>query len=131
MERAMTLPAQYAWLSKEGGPRMLVEALNLFGTVEMPGNADSPVILGCAKEVGLDRVYSHDAIPWCGLFMAVVAKRAGKVLPKNPLWALNWQTFGTAKPSTGAMLGDVLTFVREGGGHVAMYVGEDDEAFHL
>jgi uncharacterized protein (TIGR02594 family) len=120
----------YAWLAKEGAPKMLVEALKLFGTIEMPGNADSPVILAWAKEVGLDRVYSHDAIPWCGLFMAVVARRAGKALPQDPLWALNWAHFGTSQPLGGAMLGDVLTFKRQGGGHVSMYVGEDASAFH-
>jgi cell wall-associated NlpC family hydrolase len=29
------------------------------------------------------------------------------------------------------MLGDVLVFRRGGGGHVALYVGEDEEAFHV
>lgn len=63
--------------------------------------------------------------------MAVVAKRAGKDVPANPLWALNWQNFGMPMPHAGALLGDVLTFVRNGGGHVALYVGEDGEAFHV
>jgi uncharacterized protein (TIGR02594 family) len=110
---------------------MIVEALKLYGTLEMPGNADNPVIMGWANEVGLGRVYSHDAVPWCGLFMAVVAQRAGKTLPRDPLWALNWAKFGVAQPKGGAMLGDVLTFVRDGGGHVALYVGEDGGAFHV
>lgn len=126
----MTLPANYAWLANEGAPKMLVEALKLYGTIEMPGNADSPVILGWAADTGLARVYSHDAIPWCGLFMAKVALMAGKALPTNPLWALNWANFGTPKLITEAMLGDVLTFKRNGGGHVSMYVGEDPTAFH-
>lgn len=30
----MPLPVQYAWLSKEPGPKMLLEALKLFGTIE-------------------------------------------------------------------------------------------------
>jgi hypothetical protein len=29
------------------------------------------------------------------------------------------------------MLGDVLVFVRNGGGHVGLYVGEDETAFHV
>lgn len=123
------LPAQYAWLSKEAGPKMLVEALKLFGTLEVPGPKDNPVILAWAAEVGLSRTYSHDSIPWCGLFMAVVAKRAGKAVVDSPLWALSWADFG--KPvSGGAMLGDVLTSKRNGGGHVALYVGEDAGAYH-
>jgi cell wall-associated NlpC family hydrolase len=29
------------------------------------------------------------------------------------------------------MLGDVLVFQRTGGGHVGLYVGEDEAAFHV
>jgi hypothetical protein len=29
------------------------------------------------------------------------------------------------------MLGDILTFKRNGGGHVGFYVGEDKECFHV
>jgi uncharacterized protein (TIGR02594 family) len=124
----MALPAQYAWLSDEDGPRMLLEALALFGTLEGAGTRDNPTILSWAKEVGLSKTYSHDSIPWCGLFMAVVAHRAGKEVVDSPLWALAWADFG--KPSPSPMLGDVLTFKREGGGHVALYVGEDTSAYH-
>jgi uncharacterized protein (TIGR02594 family) len=74
-------------------------------------------------------VYEADSIPWCGLFMAVVAKRAGKEVPAHPLWALSWSAFGT-KPGAPA-LGDVLLFTRSGGGHVGLYVGEDGSAFHV
>lgn len=125
----MTLPAQYAWLSKEPGPRMLVEALKLFGTVEAPGARDNPTILAWAAEIGLSKTYSHDSIPWCGLFIGVVAKRAGKSVVDSPLWALSWADFGVASPVP--MLGDVLTFKRDGGGHVALYVGEDAGAYHV
>jgi uncharacterized protein (TIGR02594 family) len=125
----MTLPSQYAWLAKEPGPKMLVEALKLFGTVEAPGARDNPIIIEWAAEVGLGKTYSHDSIPWCGLFMAVVAKRAGKTVVDSPLWALSWADFG--KPTTGAMLGDVMTFKRDGGGHVGLYVGEDQGAYHV
>lgn len=125
----MTLPAQYAWLSKETGPRMIVEALKLFGTVEAAGSKDNPIILAWAAEIGLAKTYSHDSIPWCGLFIGLVAKRAGKDVVDSPLWALSWADFG--KPAAGApMLGDVLAFKRDGGGHVALYVGEDAGAYH-
>jgi len=124
----VVVPARYAWLQKEPGPKMLLEAMNLYGTLESPGSKDNPVILGWAAEVGLTKSYSHDAIPWCGLFMAVVAKRAGKPVVDSPLWALSWANFGV--PSKAPMLGDVLTFKRNGGGHVALYVGEDASAYH-
>jgi uncharacterized protein (TIGR02594 family) len=133
------LPSRYGWLARESGPKMLVEALKLFGTMEAPGSANNPTIIAWAKEVGgeVADVYKADSIPWCGLFMAVVATRAGKEIPKHPLWALSWSAFG-AKPapdpdqgSPAAALGDVLVFVRNGGGHVGLYVGEDASAFHV
>jgi uncharacterized protein (TIGR02594 family) len=125
------LPKKYKWLSSEGAPKMLVEALKLYGTLESPGTADNPVIISWAQEVGgsVDDVYKADSIPWCGLLMAIVAKRAGKTPPKEPLWALNWGTFGVRTEE--AMLGDVLVFVRKGGGHVGLYCGEDEKCFHV
>jgi uncharacterized protein (TIGR02594 family) len=125
----MALPAQYQWLAREPGPKMIVEALKLFGTIEGAGAKDNPIILAWASEVGLAKTYSHDSIPWCGLFIAVVAKRAGKEIADSPLWALSWADFGKPAPG-GPMLGDILTFKRNGGGHVALYVGEDPNAFH-
>jgi uncharacterized protein (TIGR02594 family) len=124
----MTLPAAYAWLADEPGPRMLAEALKLHGTLETPGWRDNPVIMAWAKETGV-RGYSADSVPWCGLFMAVVALRAGKEPPPKPLWALNWARWGEngGQPE----LGDVLVFVRPGGGHVGLYVGEDGIAYHV
>lgn len=125
------LSERYGWLARESGPRMLVEALKLFGTLEKPGAADNPTIIAWAKEVGgeVADVYKADSIAWCGLFMAVVAKRAGKDFPAHPLWALSWSAFG-AKADAPA-LGDVLVFTRNGGGHVGLYVGEDASAFHV
>lgn len=130
----MSLPSAYAWLAKESGPVMLHEALKLYGTHETPGSADNPVIMGWAKEVGV-KGYTHDStVPWCGLFVALVAKRAGwDYSPQeNPLWALNWAKWG--RPSPAPSLGDVLVFKRQTAtgvaGHVALYVGEDASAFH-
>ena len=74
--------------------------------------------------------FTDDAIPWCGLFMAVVAKRAGKLVMEGPLWTRNWAKFGKAADE--AKLGDVLVFRRgESSGHVGLYVGEDYGAFHV
>ena len=124
----MRLPAAYAWLDREPGPRMLREALKLYGTVELAGAANSPTIMGWANEAGV-RGYSGDAVPWCGLFMAVVAQRADKDPPAKPLWALNWALWGDegGQPE----LGDVLVFIRPGGGHVGLYVGEDRDCYHV
>ena len=144
------LPAQYRWLETEPGPRMIVEALKQYGTLEAPGEADNPKIIGWQAELeaaGLGHVYAgvyrHDVIPWCGLFMAIVAHRANieRRPERNPprlyLSALEWAAFGTSVPKGAAALGDVLVFKRKGGGHVGLYVGQDSpnknsaSAFHV
>jgi uncharacterized protein (TIGR02594 family) len=125
----MILPKQYEWLLAEPAPKMLLEFLKIYGITETPGDGDNPVILDWAKECGIKN-YKHDATAWCGLEMAVIAKRAGKQLPAGPLWALNWALFGN-KVTDGPKLGDVLVFRREGGGHVGLYIGEDDTCFHV
>lgn len=125
----MNLPKKYEWLAQEGAPRHLVKALELYGITEVVGSKHNPVILNWAKEVDLENVYDKDEIPWCGLFMAVVMKRANRPVVKDPLWAQNWLNFGVA--SLLPMLGDVLVFGREGGGHVGIYVGEDKNNFFV
>ena len=65
--------------------------------------------------------------------MAVVAKRAGKPVPKMSLRARAWVKFGkrSRKPS----LGDVLVFWRGSpngaSGHVGLYVGETRHFFYV
>ncbi|WP_294242387.1 TIGR02594 family protein [uncultured Sphingomonas sp.] len=122
----------YGWLTTIGTlPRMVSEALNLWDVEEKPGGEDNPEILKWAQEVGGDVAASYDAdsIPWCGLTMAVVARRAGKTPPANPLWALNWRNFGQASGQPD--LGDIIVFTRDGGGHVGLYVGEDSTHYHV
>ncbi|MEP7318167.1 MAG: TIGR02594 family protein [Panacibacter sp.] len=126
------LPVQYQWLALEPGPRMILEALKLFGTIEAPGKKENnPTIIAWAKEVGgsVADIYKADEIAWCGLFMAVVAQRSSKQVVKDPLWALNWGTFGVKTDTP--MLGDTLAFIRKGGGHVGLYIGEDATAYHV
>lgn len=65
----------------------------------------------------------------CGLYMAVVMKRAAREVVKDPLWARNWANFGVKADVP--MLGDVLVFSRETGGHVGIYVGETRQSYHV
>lgn len=68
-------------------------------------------------------------LPWCGDFVETCVALALPDEPirptthNNPYWAKNWEGFGLslAEPSPGA----ILVFGRDGGGHVAFYVGED------
>ena len=125
----MKLPTAYQWLGLEDGPRHLLKAIELFGTQEIIGSKHNPVIIGWAKELGLSSVYKTDEIPWCGLYMAIVMKRAERPVVQNPLGALNWNNFGVRVPAP--MFGDVLTFTRKGGGHVGIYVAEDATTYHV
>lgn len=123
---------EYAWLDSESAPRHLVVAIGLAGILEDTSSESNPVILGWASEVGgwISSFYQNDATPWCGLFMAYIMKRAGRPWPNKALAALAWSGFGVARVGP-AMLGDVLVFTRKGGGHVGLYVGEDDTTYHV
>lgn len=119
----------YDFLKQEKAPKILVEAVKLLGVKEIVGTPNNPTILQWAKDLKLDKIYTNDAIPWCGLFIAYVVKKAGKEVAKNPLYALNWSSWGNAVDVP--KLGDILTFKRDGGGHVGIYVGEDSECYHV
>lgn len=128
------LPEKFQFLEKEGAPKMLVEALKLYGVKEYPGAGDNPVIMEWAKEIGVEKDYKHDATAWCGLSMGVVAKRAGKDVVKSPLWALNWSKFGIEVDEP--MLADVVIFRRYKngkliGGHVGLYIGETKKTYFV
>ena len=138
------LPKLYRWLEAEPGPRMIREALKEYGTAEVPGASDNPRILSWQRELqaagfgrGYGGIYTDDAIPWCGLFIAIVAHRANgerrpeRDPPKLYLSALQWANWGTAVDKAKPCLGDVLVFERSGGGHVGLYVGHDDTALHV
>lgn len=118
----------YTWLKKETSPRILVEAVKHIGVKEIVGKEHNPTILQWAKVLGVSW-YTNDEIPWCGLFIAYCAKQAGVQVVPAPLRALSWAEYGTAV--TEPMLGDILTFKRDGGGHVGLYVGEDDRYYHV
>lgn len=122
----------YDYLHLETSPKILVKALELLGTKEVVGSIHSNIIMGWAKDLGIQKIYTNDEIAWCGLFIAIVCKRADLatgITPTEALWALNWNKFGTKQ--TKAMLGDILTFKRNGGGHVGIYVGEDATCYHV
>lgn len=111
---------------------MLMQAIALYGTVEFAGAKDNPIIMSWAAEIGYEKVYVHDSIPWCGLGMAICAKRAGwDYSPNgNALYALNWAKWGNRIEERQGMLGDVGVWKRKGGGHVAQIVAYDDEGFY-
>ncbi len=141
------MPPRYAFLAQTPLPPALVaEALKLLRTLEAPGAPNNPVILAWADEVGAALKtpyanwaadwYNSDKIAWCGLFEALCAVRSAggrkdRLPPSKYLSALAWAEFGVSvqwKGSEGLRLGeiwigDVLVFIRSGGGHVGTCVG--------
>lgn len=133
------LPAKYAYLRQEPLPPLMVRiALEMLGTLEGPGTADNPMVIGWADEVArlckrpydnwAADFYNRDSIPWCGLFMAVVAARASqgreeRFPPNKYLSALAWSNWGVTVPPDDICVGDVVVLVRQGGGHVFLAVG--------
>lgn len=131
------IPAQYQWLTTlRGCPKTISLALAEFGVAEVVGRGSNRTIIGWRDELNQAGVrisgYSDDDIPWCGLFAAIIAFRRMGVASEvvtDPLWARNWANYG--KKADKACLGDILVFVRNGGGHVGFYVGEDRSCYHV
>lgn len=73
--------------------------------------------------------YDGDHVPWCGLFAAYCMIENGFIPPSIAVRASAWSTWGVElkKPAFGA----VLTFTRNGGGHVGFYVSEDEDTYHV
>lgn len=131
----MALPKEYKWLDELQAPRMIVEFKKIFGIKEVPGAASNSAILGWAKNLGLEKIYTNDGTAWCGLAMAQICDQAAKPIVSSPLWALSWRYWGIAVVKGGEMLGDVLVFERRNakgeliGGHVGLYIGETKSHF--
>lgn len=137
----MNLPSQYQWLTELSGlPNTIKLALAEYGVKEVVGKGSTRTIIDWRDELNgaapagkpIVAGYGDDDIPWCGLFAAIICYRRkqdiGEVV-KDPLWARNWAKYGKVSPI--ASLGDVLVFVRNGGGHVGFYIGEDKAYYHV
>lgn len=133
----MALPKVYAYLGKMKAPKFIVEAVNLFGTREVPGEKSNPVILGWAKACGVSKLYVNDGIAWCGLFIAYLCVLADRATPLNPLWALNWRYWGTEVKEDDERIGDVMVWERKNakgkviGGHTGLPVAQDITHWHV
>ena len=99
----------------------LAEARKHIGLKEIPGAKNNPVIQAWLKDLGA--WWQDDATPWCGVFAAHCLKAGGRDLPKNWFRAKEYENFGLSlkQPAYGC----VVTFTRQGGGHVGFVIGED------
>ena len=124
-------------------PPWLATMRSLKGTDEFAGGADNPIILSWRDFISRTypematycRNYTHDDVPWCGLTMAYVMAVNGIRPVFGPtdtdkfLWADAWRQFGTKLEQP--RLGCVMVFTRDGGGHVALYEGDDGDNYRI
>lgn len=129
------LPEAYKWLKNETGPRILMEYLKEYGVTEIPGPRSNPKIIQFAEEIGgaVEGWYHNDDDAWCALAFSAMSKRAGyPILPGfDAMRAKEQVKWGLPVKKGCEKLGDALIFARTGGGHVGLYVGEDEDAFHV
>ncbi len=101
-------------------PVWLTLARGFIGTREIKGPAHNPVITGWLAKLGA--WWRDDETPWCGVFVAQVFDQIGMVIPRHWMRARDWLTWG--RPLVSPILGCVVVFKRDGGGHVGFCVGQ-------
>lgn len=68
--------------------------------------------------------WQDDETPWCGLFVGFCLGVSGRFVVKEWFRARAWESSQMTKLDRPAY-GCIVTFTREGGGHVGFVVGED------
>lgn len=104
-------------------PLWLKEARKHIGQKEVPGMKSNPWIVGLRHKFAAWLKGDDGTVPWCGLFVDHCLTAAGIPTIKEPYRAKAWLDWGVsvANPVVGA----VVIFNRDGGGHVGFVVGKD------
>jgi uncharacterized protein (TIGR02594 family) len=68
---------------------------------------------------------------WCGTFVAHCLKEADLPFPDAWYRARAYENYGSLLRRERLSPGAILIFLRQGGGHVGFYVGEDDTHYHV
>lgn len=129
------IPQQYKWLLDIPVlPKMVAAGVELMqqNTKEIPGAGSNPVIMALAKEAGVSDIYKSDETAWCAVAQTALALRAAKDVPftgYDRLRAKSFLQFGAEVINP--VLGDTLVFTRTGGGHVGIYIAEDEKCYHV
>jgi uncharacterized protein (TIGR02594 family) len=111
-----------------------IDALDPYlGLKEGPGPSNNQRIIQMAHYAGFTD-YTQDSVPWCVIPVAYAMKRAGYSTEGLTLWALDAKKWGReiSKPIPGCVV--VFKRFRVGrhvGGHVGLWLSEDDKQFFL
>lgn len=131
----MKISSKYNWLNAIPFPPKMLAAAAAIGkldTTEWAGTKTNPEILALAVFAGVGDIYKSDEVAWCAIAHCAIALRAGKEVPFTGfarLRAKSFLQFGNHVDIP--MLADTLVFQRPGGFHVGLYIGEDDNYFHV
>lgn len=113
-------------------PSWLSVARAFVGLREISGPQSSPVILRWVKDTGAPAWYDNDDKPWCALFINRILLACSLPMAGSGFALLRAKSFeawgrALAAPAIGA----VLVFTRDGGGHVGLYLGENQHAYKV
>lgn len=113
----------------ETEPKWLGIARKLIGTKEVPGPSHNGFISKGWARLGAPW-FNDDETPWCGFFVAHCMEAAGLPYPGKGLFARAkaWLDWGKTCPP---VLGAVVVFGRDGGGHVGFLVGQGVSEFYV
>lgn len=108
-------------MTKTNELRWIAEARKLIGVHEIKGPQHNPEILQMWKDIKRGGI-KDDETPWCAAFTGAMLERVG-IQSSRFESAKSYTSWGVElhEPAYGC----VVTFTREGGGHVGFVVGQD------
>lgn len=129
LEAALAVPAVTPTSPPVVEPKWLTVARSLIGTKEIPGPQHNGFIAKGWAKLGA-AWFNDDETPWCGLFVAHCMQAAGLPYPSKGMFARakSWLEWG--KPCA-PILGAIVVFGRDGGGHVGFLVGSGASEYYV
>lgn len=112
-----------------GEPKWLDIARPMIGLKEIAGSKHNGKIVEMFKAAKA-AWFKDDETPWCGAFIAYVMIMCGLPIPEKgeAVRAKAWASWGVA---CDAVLGAIVVFGREGGGHVGILVGQSATHYYV
>jgi uncharacterized protein (TIGR02594 family) len=110
-------------------PAWITVARSLIGTREIVGPTHNTFISKGWARLGASW-FNDDETPWCGFFVAHCVDAAKLPYPGKGMFARakEWMSWGKQSQP---VLGAVVVYSRNGGGHVGFLVGESDTHYYV
>lgn len=102
-------------------PLWLIEARKYDGQREIKGITHNPLIVSWWKKIKRGGI-KDDETPWCAAFVGAMLENVG-IISSRFESAKSYLTWGSKLP--GPVVGCIVVFSRDGGGHVGFVVGID------